>query len=89
VAEELVAAHPQCCEFSDALRMARWGPPDVAWSRLLERLPTWRPVEHAQVAPVELLTHRPVRGWMTRARCEQLLATPRASWWWEPRAPRA
>jgi cell wall assembly regulator SMI1 len=83
----LLRAHPESCEFRDAVEIFDWQQPDDAWSTLLAHLDSWMPVYYCQIAPSELLCTPGVRDLMTPARCAEVLATPRARSWWDFRRP--
>jgi hypothetical protein len=50
---------------------------DTAWAALERNLKHWWPVDHAQVAPLVLLTNEHLEKLMTPERCRLVLSTPR------------
>ncbi len=55
----------------------RRGNPDTAWAAIESNLTHWWPVDHAQVAPLVLLTNEYLEVLMTPERCQLVLSTPR------------
>ncbi len=55
----------------------RRGNPHAAWVALESNLKHWWPVDHAQVAPLVLLTDEHLETLMTPERCRLVLSTPR------------
>lgn len=67
-------------DFEAAVKVARHlaaSEPLRAWNVLENKLPTWHPVDHAQVAPVVLLTDPALRPLCTTERAALVLRTPR------------
>jgi hypothetical protein len=55
----------------------RRGNANKAWETIEANLKTWWPVDHAQVAPLVLLTNEHLEALMTPERCRIVLTTPR------------
>ena len=55
----------------------RSGNPTAAWAAIEQNLGKWWPVDHAQVAPVILLTNEYLKTLMSPERCQIVLSTPR------------
>jgi hypothetical protein len=55
----------------------RRGDPAAAWAAIESNLKNWWPVDHAQVAPLVLLTNEYLETLMTPERCQLVLSTPR------------
>jgi len=55
----------------------RRGKPEAAWAAIEPNLKHWRPVDHAQVTPLVLLTNQFLETLMTPERCRLVLSTPR------------
>jgi len=72
---------PEAMDFDQAVEVARVlvdrGEAPRAWAVLAERIPSWWPVDDAQVAPMVLLTDRSLRPLVTPERAAQVLATAR------------
>ena len=58
--------------------MAKNGAHEAAWTAIETSWPQWAPVDHAQLAPVELLTDPLLAPILTTARRASLIKTPRA-----------
>lgn len=85
IEEELMALYPQLAQplvFDQVLHVARafvrHGKKEQAWQAIEANWPAWYPVDHAQVAPVELLSDALLAPLMTRERCTRLIRTARA-----------
>jgi hypothetical protein len=69
--------------FNEGVTVARWlafrGRDDDAWATLEALMPTWWPVFHYQVAPVELLRDLWLAPLVTSERADRVLATPRGA----------
>jgi hypothetical protein len=82
VDEEIVARYdPGWASFDHAVSaarvLARRNEDARAWSLIEQQRARWRPVDRAQVAPVELLVDPWLSPLMTPERCELILSTPR------------
>lgn len=55
----------------------RRGNSEAAWATIEQNLKHWWPVDHAQVAPLVLLTNEHLETLMTPERCQLVLSTPR------------
>ncbi|GAB5545060.1 MAG: hypothetical protein SangKO_048200 [Sandaracinaceae bacterium] len=73
---------PESMDFSCGLEVARrlaFDRPSCAWAAIQRHLPTWQPVDRAQVAPVVLLVDPRLRHLCTPERARTVLETPRGS----------
>lgn len=59
--------------------LAKRGDPERAWAVLEGHLPRWWAVDHAQIAPVEVLVDSVLAPLITVERAEQILRTPRGA----------
>ena len=66
----------QSAEYVAPLYIQR-GKPKAAWVAIESNLMNWWPVDHAQVAPMVLLTNEHLETLMTPERCLWVLSTPR------------
>jgi hypothetical protein len=66
----------QAAEYVASIYVRR-GKPEVAWNAIESNLKHWWPVDHAQVAPLVLLTDENLETLMTPERCCLVLSTPR------------
>jgi hypothetical protein len=82
VDDEIVARYDPRMRFDHAKSVARVlarRGDGRAWSVIHETIARWWPVDHAQVAPVDLLADPWLSTLMTPERCEVVLSTPRGA----------
>ena len=66
----------QAAEYVGSVYVRR-GNPEAAWAAIEANLKHWWPVDHAQVAPLGVLTNGYLEKLMTPERCRLVLSTPR------------